>query len=73
MVMSRRVSRPREHDLRDRLHRVAQLRAKKKQEYADRGVNLTYLAFITKAVADTLRKHPVVNSAVSGREHHLPP
>jgi 2-oxoglutarate dehydrogenase E2 component (dihydrolipoamide succinyltransferase) len=29
-------------------------------------VNLTYLAFITKVVADNLRKHPVLNSAVSG-------
>ena len=38
--------------------RVAQLRARKKKEYADRGVNLTYLAFIAKAVADGLRKHP---------------
>ena len=29
-------------------------------------MNLTYLAFIAKAVADRLRKHPVVNAAVSG-------
>jgi len=43
-----------------------QLRAKKKKEYADRGGNLTYLAFIAKAVADGLRRHPVVNSAVAG-------
>ena len=47
-------------------HPLAQLRARKKQDYADRGVNLTYLAFIAKAVADGLRKHPAVNSAVSG-------
>jgi len=45
---------------------VAQVRARKKAEYAERGVNLTYLAFITKAIADNLRKHPVVNAAVSG-------
>ena len=45
--------------------RVSQLRARLKREYADRGVNLTYLAFITKAVADNLRKHPVINAAVS--------
>ena len=38
--------------------RVAQLRARKKKEYAERGVNLTFLAFIAKAVADALRKHP---------------
>ena len=29
-------------------------------------MNLTYLAFIAKAVADRLRKHPSVNAAVSG-------
>ena len=46
--------------------RIAQLRARKKKEYADRGVNLTYLAFIAKAVADGLRKHPMLNAAVSG-------
>ena len=46
--------------------RIAQLRAKKKQESAERGVTLTLLAFITKAIADNLRKHPVVNAAVSG-------
>ena len=46
--------------------RVSQLRARKKKEYADRGVNLTYLAFIAKAVGDALRRHPGVNSAVSG-------
>ncbi len=46
--------------------RVAQVRAARKKEYAERGVNLTFLAFIVKAVADTIRKHPVVNSAVMG-------
>ena len=45
---------------------MSQVRAKKKKEYADRGVNLTYLAFIAKAVADALRRHPGVNAAVSG-------
>ena len=38
--------------------RIAQLRARAKQEYAERGVNLTYLAFIAKAIADGLRRHP---------------
>jgi 2-oxoglutarate dehydrogenase E2 component (dihydrolipoamide succinyltransferase) len=28
-------------------------------------LNLTFLAFITKAVAENLRKHPVINAAVS--------
>jgi 2-oxoglutarate dehydrogenase E2 component (dihydrolipoamide succinyltransferase) len=66
MVMSRRVSPHVNTIFEIDYTRVAQLRARKKQEYAGRGVNLTYLAFIAKAVADGLRKHPVVNSAVSG-------
>jgi 2-oxoglutarate dehydrogenase E2 component (dihydrolipoamide succinyltransferase) len=66
MVMSRRVSPHVNTVFEIDYTRIVQLRAKKKQEYAQRGVNLTYLAFITKVVADNLRKHPVLNSAVSG-------
>jgi len=46
--------------------RVAELRRKHKAAYTERGVNLTYLAFIAKVCAENLRKHPVVNAAVSG-------
>jgi 2-oxoglutarate dehydrogenase E2 component (dihydrolipoamide succinyltransferase) len=66
MVMSRRVSPHVNTIFEIDYTRVAQIRSRKKQEYADRGVSLTYLAFITKVVADNLRKHPVLNSAVSG-------
>jgi 2-oxoglutarate dehydrogenase E2 component (dihydrolipoamide succinyltransferase) len=66
MVMSRRVSPHVNTIFEIDYTRVAQLRAKKKQEYLERGVSLTYLAFITKVIADSLRKHPVVNAAVSG-------
>jgi 2-oxoglutarate dehydrogenase E2 component (dihydrolipoamide succinyltransferase) len=66
MVMSRRVSPHVNTIFEIDYNRVAQVRARKKKEYADRGVSLTYLAFIAKAVADNLRKHPVLNSAVSG-------
>ncbi len=66
MVMSRRVSPHVNTIFEVDYTRVAQLRAKAKKDYADRGVNLTYLAFIAKAVADALRKHPGVNSAVNG-------
>ena len=66
MVMSRRVSPHVNTIFEVDYTRIAQLRGKKKQEYADRGVSLTFLAFITKVVADALRKHPVLNSAVSG-------
>ncbi|HUR93562.1 MAG TPA: dihydrolipoamide acetyltransferase family protein [Gemmatimonadales bacterium] len=66
MVMSRRVSPHVNTIFEVDYTRVAQLRARKKQEYAGRGVNLTYLAFIVKAVADGLRAHPTLNAAVSG-------
>ena len=66
MIMSRRVSAHVNTFFEVDYTRVAQLRARKKKDYADRGVNLTFLAFIAKAVADTLRKHPVVNAAVNG-------
>jgi pyruvate dehydrogenase E2 component (dihydrolipoamide acetyltransferase) len=66
MVMSRRVSPHVNTVFEIDYTRVAQIRARRRKEYADRGVNLTYLAFITKVVADNLRKHPVLNSAVSG-------
>ena len=66
MVMSRRVSPHVNTIFEIDYTRVAQLRARRKQEYAARGVNLTYLAFIAKAAADSLRQHPSVNAAVSG-------
>jgi 2-oxoglutarate dehydrogenase E2 component (dihydrolipoamide succinyltransferase) len=65
MVMSRRVSAHVNSLFEIDYTAVGQIRAKKKKEYAERGVNLTFLAFITKAVAENLRKHPVVNAAVS--------
>jgi len=66
MVLSRRVSPHVNTVFEIDYTRVSQVRAKKKKEYADRGVNLTYLAFIAKATADALRRHPGVNAAVSG-------
>ena len=66
MVMSRRVSAHVNSLFEIDYTRIAHIRAKQKQQYAERGVSLTYLAFITKAVAENLRKHPIVNAAVSG-------
>jgi pyruvate dehydrogenase E2 component (dihydrolipoyllysine-residue acetyltransferase) len=66
MIMSRRVSAHVASFFEIDYSRVAQLRAKHKQSYAERGVNLTFLAFIAKACAENLRTHPVVNAAVSG-------
>jgi pyruvate dehydrogenase E2 component (dihydrolipoyllysine-residue acetyltransferase) len=64
MVMSRRVSPHVNTIFEIDYTRVWQIRSRKKQEFTARGVNLTYLAFIAKAVADNLRRHPVVNAAV---------
>jgi len=66
MVTSRRVSAHVASFFEVDFTRVAQLRAKAKQTYTERGVSLTFLAFIAKACAENLRKHPIVNAAVSG-------
>ena len=66
MIMSRRTSAHVNTFFEIDYTRIVGLRAKKKQEYAERGVNLTFTAFIVKAVADNLRKHPVLNAAVTG-------
>jgi 2-oxoglutarate dehydrogenase E2 component (dihydrolipoamide succinyltransferase) len=66
MIMSRRVSAHVQSLIEIDYTHVAGLRARKKSEYTARGVNLTYLAFIASAVAQTLRKHPVLNASVMG-------
>ena len=64
MLMSRRVSAHVQTLFEVDYTQVARIRAGKKQEFAERGVNLTYLAFIAKAVAANLRRHPRLNAAV---------
>lgn len=66
MIMSRRVSAHVQSLIEVDYTHVAQVRARRKAEYAERGVNLTFLAFVAKAVAENLRKHPLLNSAVAG-------
>ncbi len=66
MIMSRRVSAHVASFFEIDYAKVALLRARFKAAYAERGVNLTYLAFIAKACAAHMRKHPVINAAVSG-------
>jgi 2-oxoglutarate dehydrogenase E2 component (dihydrolipoamide succinyltransferase) len=66
MIMSRRVSAHVQSFFEIDYTRVAEIRRRKKAEYAERGVKLTYLAFITKGVAECLRRHPGINAAVSG-------
>ncbi len=65
MLMSRRVSAHVQTIFEIDYTRVSQLRARRKKEFTERGVNLTYLAFIAKAIADNLRRHPGLNAAVA--------
>lgn len=66
MVLSRRISAHVTSFYEVDFTRIALLRQAKKEEYERRGAKLTYLAFITKVVADALRRHPILNSSVSG-------
>jgi len=66
MIKSRRISAHVASFFEVDFSRVAQLRAKAKTSYAERGATLTFLAFIAKACAEQLRAHPVINAAVSG-------
>jgi pyruvate dehydrogenase E2 component (dihydrolipoamide acetyltransferase) len=40
------------------------MREQSKQDYADRGIKLTTMPFLIKAVAAALKRHPVLNAAV---------
>jgi len=66
MIFSRRTSAHVTSFYEVDMHRVAKLREQYKAAYAGRGAKLTYLGFIVKAVADQLRRHPVLNAAVQG-------
>ena len=46
--------------------RVEDIRRENRGEYERNGAKLTYLAFIAKAVTDTLRHHPIVNASLEG-------
>ena len=50
------------------MSRVVALRAKLKPEFSGQGVNLTYLAFIARAVIETLRDWPWLNAEVRGEQ-----
>jgi 2-oxoglutarate dehydrogenase E2 component (dihydrolipoamide succinyltransferase) len=66
MVLSRRVSAHVNSLMEIDYTHVAGIRRRLKAEFAERSVKLTYLAFVVQAIAQNLRKHPVVNAAVSG-------
>jgi pyruvate/2-oxoglutarate dehydrogenase complex dihydrolipoamide acyltransferase (E2) component len=52
--------------------RVAARRAELRSRMADRGVGLTYLAFVAREVVAALERHPILNASIEGEEivHH---
>ena len=47
------------------------MREQSKADYADRGIKLTALPFVVKAVASALKRHPVVNASVDMEENQV--
>ncbi len=47
------------------------MREQSKGDYAARGVKLTAMPFLIKAIASSLRKHPVVNASVDMESHQV--
>ena len=47
------------------------MREQSKGDYASRGVKLTTMPFLIKAVASSLKKHPVVNASVDMENHQV--
>ncbi len=50
------------------MSRVVARRAALKQQFADRGVPLTYLAFVARATVAALQEHRVLNASVDGED-----
>jgi pyruvate/2-oxoglutarate dehydrogenase complex dihydrolipoamide acyltransferase (E2) component len=50
------------------LSRVVARRAELKQQFADRGVPLTYLAFVARATVSALQEQPVLNASIDGED-----
>ena len=66
MVMSKDVS-PHAHTVHEvDFTNVVETRKQLKAEFADRGVKLTYTAFLIKAAAEALRAYPTVNASMDG-------
>ena len=64
MVSSKAIS-PHAHTVHEvDFSKVVEARKKLKAEYAERGVKLTYTAFLVKAAAQALREYPSVNASM---------
>jgi pyruvate dehydrogenase E2 component (dihydrolipoamide acetyltransferase) len=66
MVLSRRTAAHVHSVFEVNFGRVAQLREQKKSEYERQGTKLTFLAFIARAVVESLSAFPVLNSSLDG-------
>jgi pyruvate dehydrogenase E2 component (dihydrolipoamide acetyltransferase) len=66
MVVSKRTSAHVSTVFEIDMTRVARLREKHQAAFEARGVRLTYMAFILKAVVEALKAYPVVNASVDG-------
>jgi len=47
------------------------MRQQSKDDYASRGIKLTAMPFLIKAVASSLRKHPIINASVDMESHQV--
>jgi len=50
---------------------LEEMRGQSKGDYASRGIKLTAMPFLIKAVASSLKKHPIVNASVDMEEHQI--
>jgi 2-oxoglutarate dehydrogenase E2 component (dihydrolipoamide succinyltransferase) len=66
MVLSRRTSAHVHSVFHVNFSTVERIREQKKAEYEAVGTKLTYVAFIAKAVIDTIRRHPLINASLDG-------
>ncbi len=66
MVLSKRTSAHVSTVFEIDMTRVDQLRQKHRQAFEQRGVRLTYVPFILKAVVDALAAFPVLNASIDG-------
>jgi 2-oxoglutarate dehydrogenase E2 component (dihydrolipoamide succinyltransferase) len=68
MVLSRRTSAHVHSVFHVNFTTVERIRQQKKSEYERQGAKLTYLVFIARAIADALRRHPLINASLDGHD-----
>jgi pyruvate dehydrogenase E2 component (dihydrolipoamide acetyltransferase) len=66
MVLSRRTSAHVHSVFHVNFSKVDRIRREKKAEYERMGAKLTFMSFISKAVVDAIRRHPVINASLDG-------